>query len=347
MKKTISVNLANRNFVIEEDAYNMLDEYIKSIRNHYRTLDPDGEIVEDFEARLSELFEEKLNQGYGVISVKITSEVIHRLGEVETLADEAAPGVEGSHYAEKNESSSGDEPKAKAEEFKKTHRKFFREPRGKWLGGVLSGLAAYVDTDPMLLRLIFVILFFTPAHAAMLILYIAAWIFVPKATTAADRLAMEGKEVTSENLWNKISADAGEPTEEMPRKGSAAGEIIDESGRSVAVKKASRNWVWWLVAFIALAGAIATLIWLIKAVDDGWLDHFWYLPSYMDEPITIFAALLLALFAIGLALLIVCLVVYVLLVLPIGIIIRSEKISPQIKVILVIALILVLTFWIW
>lgn len=59
MKKTISVNLANRNFYIEEDAFNVLDQYIKGIREYYKADDPEGEIAGDFEMRMGELFSEK------------------------------------------------------------------------------------------------------------------------------------------------------------------------------------------------------------------------------------------------------------------------------------------------
>lgn len=352
MKKTISVNLANRNFYIEEDAYNMLDEYIKTIRNHYRNIDPDGEVAQDFEARLSELFDEKLRMGYTVISVSMANEVIRQLGKVDDLRDEAVPGAEGESPRDEFHSDGFDEAQGSSQdnattegsdEPGKTHRKLFREPRGKIIAGVLSGVAHYLDTDPMLVRLLFIILLFTPIHMVVVILYIVGWIFIPEAVSAADRLEMDGKEVNSENLWTKISTDAFDENN-IETDGSMRKGVIDNQP---VTKKSSKNWVWWLLAFIALAGAIATLIWLIEAVDNGYLLQFDFLPPAFDTGITIFAAILLAIFAIGLGLLILGLVIYVFGILPIGIIIRSKKMSQPLKVVLIIVWIVLLTVWIW
>lgn len=351
MKKTISVNLANRNFYIEEDAYNMLDEYIKTIRNYYRNLDPDGEVAQDFEARLSELFDEKLRLGYTVISVSMANDVIRQLGKIEDLRDEAVPGAEGespqdeSHSYESDAQSSSQDYATTGDTYEhdKTHRKLFREPRGKIIAGVLSGVAHYLDTDPMLIRLLFIILLFTPVHMVVVILYIVGWIFIPEAVSAADRLEMEGKEVNSENLWTKISSDAVDENS-IKSDGTMSKGVIDNQP---VTKKSSKNWVWWILAFIALAGAIATLIWLIQAVDNGYLLQFDFLPPAFDTGITIFAAILLALFAIGLGLLIIGLIIYVLGILPIGIIIRSKKMSSSLKVLLIIIWVVLLTVWIW
>lgn len=348
MKKTISVNLANRNFYIEEDAYHMLDDYIKSIREHFRSLDPDGEVAQDFENRLSELFDEKMRMGYNVISVRMASEVIRQLGEVEDFADEGLQATESGasedeFVGENNFTNSESSTKSQYAHFSdqtdsKEPRKLFREPRGKWLGGVLSGLAEYVDTDPMLLRLIFIILVFTPIHFVVVVLYIAAWIFLPTAKTAADRLAMEGKKVTSENLWTKISEDSNveiQGNEEAPIEGEAT---------TPTKKKSKNNWVWWVVAAIALAGAVATLISLLDVFDNGFLD---FLPPGMDTGVTVFVAIILGICALGLGLLLVGLVIYAIAILPIGIIIRSEKMTAAIKILLIIAWLGILSFWIW
>lgn len=47
----------------------------------------------------------------------------------------------------------------------------------KMIGGVASGLAAYLDIDPTIVRLLFAAGFFTPAPTV--IAYIIMWIIVP------------------------------------------------------------------------------------------------------------------------------------------------------------------------
>ena len=50
-------------------------------------------------------------------------------------------------------------------------RKFVRSKSNRKLAGICGGLGEYFDTDPILWRLLFVLLFFIPA-TPMLILYI-------------------------------------------------------------------------------------------------------------------------------------------------------------------------------
>lgn len=49
---------------------------------------------------------------------------------------------------------------------------------GKMIGGVVNGLAAYLDIDVTLLRVIFVAMFFVP-HVPVVIAYIILWIVIP------------------------------------------------------------------------------------------------------------------------------------------------------------------------
>jgi len=57
------------------------------------------------------------------------------------------------------------------------NRKFYRSKQDKVIGGVAGGLGEYFDVDPVLIRLIAVILFFMGCIG--LIAYIVAWIIVP------------------------------------------------------------------------------------------------------------------------------------------------------------------------
>ncbi len=59
-----------------------------------------------------------------------------------------------------------------------------RDPRRAVLGGVASGFGRYLDVDPVLVRLAFVILAF--ANGLGILLYLVAWVIVPKGEEAAD-----------------------------------------------------------------------------------------------------------------------------------------------------------------
>ena len=65
------------------------------------------------------------------------------------------------------------------------------------MGGVLGGIAAYFNIDPLILRLIYLIVLFMGCG---LVLYIILWIVVPPAHTAAERLEMRGEPVNVDNI---------------------------------------------------------------------------------------------------------------------------------------------------
>jgi hypothetical protein len=60
MKKTLSVNLGGLIYQIDEDGFNLLDEYLNNIRLHFRKEQGVDEIMADMESRISDLFSEKL-----------------------------------------------------------------------------------------------------------------------------------------------------------------------------------------------------------------------------------------------------------------------------------------------
>jgi len=59
-----------------------------------------------------------------------------------------------------------------------TKRKVYRSQSDKILGGVCGGLADYFDIDSLIVRAIWLLLFFTTGGVALLI-YVLAWMLVP------------------------------------------------------------------------------------------------------------------------------------------------------------------------
>ncbi|KAA6341158.1 hypothetical protein EZS27_011026 [termite gut metagenome] len=182
MKKTLTVNLGGTVFHIDEDAYRLLDNYLSNLKLHFRKQEGADEIINDIENRISELFSEKVNNGIRVITVSHVEEVIKRMGYPEELT--------GENEGNKNN--------------KTTRQRLYRDPDSKMLGGVIGGLAAYLNRDITLLRLIFIIILFISFGTSTL-LYIIAWLIIPEAKTAAEKLNMHGKEVTIENIGRTVT----------------------------------------------------------------------------------------------------------------------------------------------
>ena len=65
------------------------------------------------------------------------------------------------------------------------------------LGGVCTGLSHYFNVDPVLFRIIFVVLLL---GGVTVILYPLIWIITPMAVTPSQRLELKGEPITPENV---------------------------------------------------------------------------------------------------------------------------------------------------
>ncbi|WP_408956141.1 PspC domain-containing protein [Natroniella sp. ANB-PHB2] len=64
------------------------------------------------------------------------------------------------------------------------NKRLYRNINDKMLAGVCSGIATYFDLDPSLIRLLW--LFFTLIFGTGFLLYIVAWIIIPKKDQSPD-----------------------------------------------------------------------------------------------------------------------------------------------------------------
>lgn len=59
-------------------------------------------------------------------------------------------------------------------------KKLHRDKRNKFLGGVCSGLANYLDMDPLLIRLIWAIFTVFTMFWSGILVYLIAWAVIPE-----------------------------------------------------------------------------------------------------------------------------------------------------------------------
>jgi len=79
-------------------------------------------------------------------------------------------------------------------------KRLYRSTNNKMIGGVCAGLADYFAIDPVIVRLVAVILFF--AQGVGFIAYIVAWIVVPQATPETES-SLKSEKKDSSNGWVK------------------------------------------------------------------------------------------------------------------------------------------------
>lgn len=188
MQRIIQINIAGRLIPIEEDAYLLLRDYNQSLARHFADEEGKDEIIQDIESRISELFSIRLQAGTPCIDKADVQKVIDTLGNAYTLGAENAkqhspflPTVyEKASYKGSNNS------------YSHGSKRLYRNPNDKIMGGVCSGIAAYFDIDPVITRLIMVVLFLGAGIG--LLAYIIAWIVIPLARTPEELANMTGGE---------------------------------------------------------------------------------------------------------------------------------------------------------
>lgn len=199
MKKTFTVNLGGSVFHIDEDAYQLLDKYLSNLRIHFNKEDESGEIMNDFELRISELLGERIRLGYEVITIEHIEEVIKRMGKPEEI------------FEGEESSDSHDE---RAESGKESCKKrLMRDPDNRILGGVAGGFAAYMDWDPTAIRIVLFLLMFW--YGITIPIYFILWAIVPMAKTATEKLEMRGERVTVETIGKTVTDGVENISNEM------------------------------------------------------------------------------------------------------------------------------------
>lgn len=185
MKKTVNVAIGGCSFIIDEDAYNIIENYLDRFKAAIGTESSSKDIMEELESRIADLLKGRL-AGREVVSSDMAEAVIGQLGYPEGYK----PQEENSNPYD-NSSSTGTNTE-------KPVRKLFRDPDDKKIAGVCSGLALFLGIDVVLVRILFLIALI--CGSAGFWIYVIVWIAAPVANTAAEKCELRGIPATAENI---------------------------------------------------------------------------------------------------------------------------------------------------
>jgi phage shock protein PspC (stress-responsive transcriptional regulator) len=189
MNKTVNINLAGTFFHIDEDAYLKLQRYLEAIKRSFTDSQGRSEIISDIEARIAELFAERIQNEKQVVGVKLVDEVITIMGQPEDYL------VDDEIFE--------DEPQPKQRHTSRPTKKLYRDTDNSYIGGVVAGLSHYFGIESIWLRLMWLILAIGSGGTFILI-YLIFWALVPEANTTAEKLTMTGDAVNISNIEKKI-----------------------------------------------------------------------------------------------------------------------------------------------
>ena len=190
MNKTLNINLGGIVFHIDEDAFEILNNYLNTLKHHFKNEESGDEILKDIEGRIAELFTGRLDKKEA-ISLTDVNEIITIMGDPSQYDDEIDQ-EQSQEYQHKDE----DLRQGK-------RRKVFRDEEDRMIGGVCSGLANYFDISVFWSRIIFIGMLFLIGPGAPF-LYLMFWIALPSAKTTAEKLEMKGEKVNINNIEKNI-----------------------------------------------------------------------------------------------------------------------------------------------
>ena len=229
MKKNISINLQGLIFHIEDDGYEVLSRYLQEVKAHFASYQGHEEIVADIEGRIAELFAARLSVSKQVITLADVEEMTAKMGRVSDFATEpdeeeaayAEPAAAGAAYGR----AAGPTPPFGGQAADGQPRRLYRDLAHRKIAGVCAGLAQYFRVNPLVVRLIFLVLVLLPLFGGIdhapglgllrhhfdfaslaIVVYVVLWIALPKrddAPTPIDTLDFGGS-LTGRKLFRDV-----------------------------------------------------------------------------------------------------------------------------------------------
>lgn len=208
MNKVITINLGGNAYQLEEGGYDALRAYLETAAARLQGNPDRDEILSDIERAIAEKFRALLASHKTVVVTKEVAAVLEEMGPIEAdsghAADTSASGASGHGAA-------GEEGAA---ERGGTPRRLYRIHEGAMISGVCNGIAAYVNIDPTLVRLAFVVL--TMLWGSGLLVYVVMAIVVPEARSPEEKAAASGDPSTAQEFIRRARAGYYEAMKGFP-----------------------------------------------------------------------------------------------------------------------------------
>jgi len=161
MKKTLTANISGTIFNIEDDAFDLMQKYLNSIKMYFSSYEDSEEIFMDFENRISENLYSISNNANEVINSKHVAKIIEIMGKPEDFEDLE---IENNNI--------------------KDLSKLRRNNNDRIIAGVASGISDYFKIDPFITRLLFVLTI--PVGGFGFFFYLICWIAMPKTSIVSS-----------------------------------------------------------------------------------------------------------------------------------------------------------------
>jgi phage shock protein PspC (stress-responsive transcriptional regulator) len=212
MNKVITINLGGNAYQLEEGGYDALRTYLETAAARLGGNPDRDEILSDIERAIADKFRALLANHKTVVEAREVATVLADMGPIEANPDEtkepgagAAGGTRPAGEAKASSSASADSHPP---------RRLYRIHEGAMLAGVCNGIAAYVDVDPTLVRLGFVLL--TIFWGSGLLVYVVMAFVVPEAISPEEKAAASGNPATAQEFIRRAKEGYYEAMKNFP-----------------------------------------------------------------------------------------------------------------------------------
>ncbi len=191
MNKVFQINLGGIVFTIEENAYETLKTYLDKLHKHFGNTNDASDIVGDIEARIAELFNQKIKDERSTLFANDINEVLGIMGDVNQM----------------DSSENTNEPKQEHKQYATQNlrtARLRRNPYDESLGGVCSGIGSYFDIDPTLVRILFVVSIVL--YGSGLIFYFVMWLVIPKASGEDAEIMRTQRQIRTRKLFRDMDS---------------------------------------------------------------------------------------------------------------------------------------------
>lgn len=179
MQKVVAINLNGRAYHVEEPGYDALVAYLD--RASARLADnPDrAEILADLEQAIAEKCDRLLGPHTTVVAAAEIDRILAEMGPVD--AGDADPASTGGDAGKKTA----------ATESASSPKRLYQIREGAMISGLCAGIAAYLNVDVTIVRVVFVLLVIL-TRGAWLLVYGVLMFVIPYAETSEERAAARG-----------------------------------------------------------------------------------------------------------------------------------------------------------
>lgn len=189
MERVVTINLNGNPYQLEEPAYDALRGYIARAEAALAENPDKTEIIRDLEQAIADKCGGYLSSAKTVVSADEMKRILEEMGPVEGDTGKEPPNAEaGAAYGPR--------------------KRLYRIKDRAVISGVCSGIGAYFDLDPNIVRLIFVLgALFTSGFGVLV--YIVLMFAVPSAHTSEEWAAAHGVPFNAQEIIDRAKREYG------------------------------------------------------------------------------------------------------------------------------------------